>query len=253
MRSILITGAARGIGLASARLFAGRGWRVGMYDVDAAAATDAAADVPHATAGGLDVRDAEQWQDVLREFCHEGRLDVLMSNAGVLDYGSFASTPADAHRRAVEVNLLGCAYGAQAAHPYLRQARGLLLTMCSASALYGQPGIATYSATKAGVRSLTEALDLEWASDGIRVRSLVPLYVATAMVDEQEGSPGVRRLGVRLRPEDVAAAAWRVAHERASRLRSPHRAVGAQTRAVAVATALSPAWANRLVTRRLTR
>ncbi len=121
------------------------------------------------------------------------------------------------------------------------------------AALYGQPGLATYSATKAAVKSLTEALELEWRADGVRVRSLLPLFVDTEMVTrEQAGAAAVRRLGVRLQPADVAEAAWRVVHEPAGRLRGPHRAVGPQTRLVAAMTSVSPDWANRLVTRRIT-
>jgi len=129
-----------------------------------------------------------------------------------------------------------------------------LLNLCSASALYGQPTLATYGATKAAVKSLTEALDIEWRRDGIRVRSLLPLFVNTEMVT-RDGvrASSVSRLGVRLTPEDVAAAAWKVVHERRRPLGSPHRPVGGQTRLLSAAAAVTPDWANRLVVGRLTR
>jgi NAD(P)-dependent dehydrogenase (short-subunit alcohol dehydrogenase family) len=253
--SILVTGAARGIGRAIADLFLAGGWRVGMYDVDADAVAEAAGGRTGAVHGVLDVRDPDQWRAALMRFCVDGRLDVLVNNAGVLASGPFADTDVDTHRRLVDVNVTGVVNGAALGFPYLRRAeRGLLLNLCSASALYGQPALATYGATKAAVKSLTEALEIEWRAEGVRVRSLLPLFVATDMVaTDAQGAASVGRLGVRLTPEDVAAAAWRAVHERNLPLRGPHRAVGRQTRVLAAASAVTPVWANRLVVGRLTR
>ena len=248
-----MTGAARGIGRAVADLFLSHGWRVGLYDVDRAAAADAAAGHRRAVHGVLDVRDAEQWRTVLREFCGDDPLDVLVNNAGVLASGPFAGMEPATHQRMVDVNLTGVCLGAATGHEYLRRSpRGVLLNLCSASALYGQPTLATYGATKAAVKSLTEALDLEWRADGIRVRSLLPTFVATEMVSrDQQGSAGVARLGVRLGADDVAAAAWRAVHERRIPLRGPHRPVGRQARLLTAASAVTPVWANRLAAARI--
>lgn len=253
--SILVTGAARGIGRAIAERFLAGGWRVGMYDIDAAAVAEAAAGRPRLEHGALDVRDAGQWAGVLARFCGDGPLDVLVNNAGVLSSGPFAGTGVEAHRRMIEVNVGGVVNGAAEGYRYLRRSsRGRLLNLCSASAMYGQPGLATYGATKAAVKSLTEALELEWRREGVRVRSLVPLFVATDMATTvAEGARSIDRLGVRLTADDVADAAWRVVHERGMPLRSPHRTVGRQTRLMAAATAVSPDWAARLVVGRLTR
>ena len=263
-RSILISGAARGIGRATAELFLVRGWRVGMYDVDPVAVAEAAAGRESVVHGTLDVRDAAQWRTALTEFCGDGGLDVLVNNAGVLSSGPFTETDLDSHRRMVDVNVTGVVNGAAEGHPYLlRSPRGLLLNLCSASALYGQPTLATYGATygatKAAVKSLTEALDIEWRRDGVRgqavrVRSLLPLFVATEMVS-RDGvrAASVASLGVRLTADDVARAAWRVVHERRRVLRSPHRPVGRQTKALAALSAVTPDWANRLVVSRLVR
>ncbi len=251
--SILVTGAARGIGRATAELFLAHGWRVGLYDVDAAAVADAAAGHGRAVHGTLDVRDAREWRTVLRDFCGDDGLDVLVNNAGVLASGPFAGMDPATHQRMVDVNLTGVCLGAAIGHEYLRRSRrGVLLNLCSASALYGQPTLATYGATKAAVKSLTEALDLEWRRDGVRVRSLLPTFVATEMVSrDQQGSVGVARLGVRLTAEDVAATVWRVVHERRVPLRGPHRPVGRQARMMAAAAAVTPGWANRLVVGRI--
>jgi short-subunit dehydrogenase len=253
--SVLISGAARGIGRATAELFLARGWRVGLYDVDAAAVTEAAAGRDRAVAGALDVRDAGQWRAALDEFCGDGGLDVLINNAGVLDSGPFTGISLDSHRRMVDVNVTGVVNGAAAGHAHLaRSRRGLLLNLCSASALYGQPTLATYGATKAAVKSLTEALDIEWRADGVRVRSLLPLFVDTEMVT-RDGvrAASVGHLGVRLTADDVAVAAWKVVHERRRPLASPHRPVGRQTKVLAALGAVTPDWANRLMVARLTR
>jgi NAD(P)-dependent dehydrogenase (short-subunit alcohol dehydrogenase family) len=252
---VVVTGAGRGIGRAIAERFLRAGWRVGMFDVDPAAVAEAAGSRAHAVHGSLDVRDPDQWRAALEGFCADDPLDVLVNNAGVLDAGPFIGIDPKAHQRTVEVNLTGVVNGALAGHRYLRRGRrGLLLNLCSASALYGQPGLATYGATKAAVKSLTEALDIEWRADGVRVRSLVPLFVATGMADQvRAGARSIDRLGVRLTADDVAEAAWKVVHERWDGLRSPHRAVGRQTRLMAAATAVSPDWVSRLVVRRLAR
>jgi short-subunit dehydrogenase len=180
---------------------------------------------------------------------------VLVNNAGVLASGPFAELPADVQRRMVDVNVTGVVNGSLAGFQFLRRSeRGLLLNLCSASSLYGQPALATYGATKAAVRSLTEALDIEWRAAGVRVRSLVPLFVDTEMVS-RDGSraASVGRLGVRLTADDVAAAAWRVVHERRRYFAGPHRPVGRQTRMMAAAAAVTPDWANRIVVSRLAR
>jgi NAD(P)-dependent dehydrogenase (short-subunit alcohol dehydrogenase family) len=235
--NILVTGAGRGIGHAVADLFRSRGWRVGAYDVEDG----------DGVTGLLDVRDPAAWGHALTEFCGDGTLDVLVNNAGVLVSGPFESHGAEAYRRLVDVNVLGVLNGCLAAHPYLRNG-STVVNMCSASAMYGQPGLATYGATKAAVKSLTEALDLEWRPAGIRVRDLLPLFVATGMVDGM-AARSIRTLGVRLTADDVARAVWRTVHERGVLPRSPHRTVGLQTRTLGALSSVSPAWVNRLMIR----
>ena len=104
------------------------------------------------------------------------------------------------------------------------------------------------------MKSLTEALDIEWRGSGVRVRSLLPLFVDTEMVTRDgRRATSVAHLGVRLTADDVAAAAWKVVHERRRILAGPHRPVGRQTRLMAAASSVTPDWANRLVVSRLAR
>lgn len=211
MKSILITGAASGIGAASARLFHARGWRVGLLDVGAQPLAALASELGGAWHAALDVTDGEAVQRALADFCGaEGRLDVLFNCAGVLRFGLFEEIDPAEHARILQINVVGLLQVTHAAFAYLRAARGQVINMGSASGLYGTPHMVSYSASKFAVRGLTEALELEWRRHGIRVGDLMPPFVATPMVDSQRFTPPtLRRLGVRLRAEHVAEAAWR--------------------------------------------
>jgi short-subunit dehydrogenase len=141
-------------------------------------------------------------------------------------------------------------FGCHAAFDYLRDTPGArVLNMCSASAIYGQPALASYSATKFAVRGLTEALEIEWRPHGIAVMALWPLFVDTAMVSGMEiGS--VESLGVRLTADDVAQAAWQALHRR-SPLPKVHYPVGRQARLMYHMAQFSPAWLVRLTNKRM--
>lgn len=247
MRTALVTGAAHGIGRATTELLREHGWRVGAYDVDVAAL-----DGLDAVTGHLDVTDRDAWTRVLREITADsaGRLDLLVNNAGVLASGPFADIEPERHRAIVEVNVVGTMFGAHTAFPYLRDTPGsTLVNLGSASAIYGQPDLASYSASKFAVRGLTEALELEWAEHDIRVLDLMPLFVRTDMVAGMDAG-SVRSLGVRLTPSDVAKALVDAVERRA---RGVHRPVGLQARAFTLGAQLSPSWANRLLTKLVTR
>ncbi|MRH87735.1 SDR family oxidoreductase [Nocardia sp. SYP-A9097] len=248
--AVLITGAAAGIGRAIAARFAGAGWTVGLYDIDAEAVTRTAQEIGGNTVtGAFDVTDPAGWEQALANFTTAtGRLDLLVNNAGILYSGPFGDISLERQHRLVDVNIKGALNGCHTALPYLRRTPGSqVINLASASALYGQPGLATYGATKAAVRSLTEALDLEWRHYGIPVRDLLPLFVATDMMTEvAKGSKSATTLGVRLTADDVANAVWHTAtHRRA--IRGSHVLVGLQTKITAAATQLSPSWLNRMV------
>ena len=253
-RSVLVTGAARGIGWATAELFAREGWRVAAVDVDPDGLTGLADELAGCalTTAELDVTDAAGWDRVLATFAARagGGLDVLVNNAGILAAGAFADLPLDRQRRVVDVNLGGVVTGCACAFPYLRRG-SCVVNLASASALYGQPGLAVYSATKAAVCALTEALDLEWQPHGIRVVDVLPLFVETGMVRDND-IRSLRSLGVHLTPQDVAAAV-RLAVDDRSRVRGPHRAVGRQAQVLAATSRLGPRVLQRQLVARLAR
>ncbi|MFE9579319.1 SDR family oxidoreductase [Nocardia sp. NPDC006044] len=249
--SVFITGAAAGIGQATALLFAAQGYHVGAFDIDEVGLTRLAAEI--AGAGGsvhtavLDVTNATQWAERLAEFhAAAGRLDILVNNAGILRAGPFEAITLPAHQAIIEVNLGGVLTGTHAAFGYLRDTPGAqVVNLCSASAIYGQPELASYGASKAAVKSLTEALDLEWERHDIRVIAIWPLFVDTAMVDGvQTGT--TKSLGVRLTAEDVAAGIWDATRKR-GRLPRVHYEIGAQAKVLAAAAKYAPNWAVRTV------
>jgi len=210
--SIFLSGGAGGIGLATARLFASRGWRVGVGDLpDRAAALDEAG----VEAFALDVRDPEGWEAVLDRFCapDDGALDVLVNNAGLLDWGWFEEGDAAAYVRTIDVNVTGVVLGAMAGAARLGKRRGCLVNIGSAASFSATPRLAVYSASKFAVRGLSEALSLEWARMGVRVACVEPFVIDTPMLDNADAAGGRFRAALGpmapLSAGDVAAAVLR--------------------------------------------
>ena len=254
MGSIFISGGAAGIGLATAKRFAREGWTVGVYDVSEEALAAVREQHPDFVTGTLDVRDANQWDAALADFTAHtgGQLDVLDNNAGVLVSGDLAALTPAAVKAQIDIDALGVALGAQAAHRYLAATPGAhLVNIASASAIYGQPGIAVYSAAKFFVAGLTEALELEWQNDDIRVVSIWPLWAKTALAETDAKT--TKTLGVRLTADDVAEKVWESVHPNAvDRLtRRTSYSVGAQTTVLSNAAKFIPNSVSRLVNKAL--
>lgn len=256
-KSIFITGAAAGIGKAIAERFAKAGWFVGLYDVDEAGVQALLTQLggsAHGHAGRLDVSNPDDWAHQLEAFFKAagGRLDVLVNNAGVSVTNYFEEAELIRHHRLIDINLKGVVNGCHLGLPYLRRTpQSRVVNLCSASALYGQPMLSTYSATKAAVRSFTEALDIEWQRFGIRVVDVLPLFVNTAMVaNDVSKMKTVQTLGVRLSADDIAASIWQLAQGSPGSL-PVHTPVGMQTKLFYLLSKLSPDWMNRFVTARM--
>ena len=227
IKAIFITGGGSGIGRATARLFASRGWRVGVADVNEAGLAETIAMIGGGMAQRyvMDVRDRDAWTANLDAFttASGGRLDVLFNNAGIGAGGPLATASFEDIDRVVAINFVGVLNGARIGHAYLAKTPGsCLLNTASASAIYGSSGLATYSATKFAVRGLTEALDGEWHGDGIKVRSIVPGFIETPLLDGIAGGTNrsiresVVGAGLELTSADaVAEAAWAAVHGKA--------------------------------------
>lgn len=220
-KAIFITGGGSGIGQAVARLFAARGWRVGLADVNAQALAETAAMLPpdRTTTHVMDVRDRAAWAQALADFAGAsgGRLDFLFNNAGIAVGGPLALNSDEEVDRIVGINLTGVINGARAAYPLLKATPGsCLVNTASAAAIYGGAGLSLYAAVKFAVRGFSEALDGEWHPDGIKVRVLMPSFIDTPLLDAI--SPGsnltarevVCARGLEFTPlETVAEAVWR--------------------------------------------
>lgn len=246
MNTILISGAASGIGAASARLFHAQGWRVGLLDLNPEPLAALAGELDGAWQQAVDVTDAPALEAAVRAFADAcgGSLRLLFNCAGILRFGRFEDISLAEHNRIIAINVQGVVNCCYAALPFLKRTPGAqVLNMGSASGLYGVPQMASYSASKFAVRGLTEALELEWREHGIRVADLMPPFVRTPMVASQTVEPPVlRRLGVTLKAEDIAAAAWRQAQSS-----GVHRPIGALFRAMYWSGQLSPPAINRWV------
>ncbi|WP_165164601.1 SDR family oxidoreductase [Corynebacterium qintianiae] len=211
-KSIFISGGASGIGMETAKRMLENGWVVGVYDV---AETEWHHDLDleegQLITGRLDVRKWDDWENALKDFTSHtgGQLDAFFNNAGVIIDGPIHEQDPDRIQWIIDINCIGVTYGARACHPYLKRTKGsVMVSMGSASAIYGQPEISTYSASKFYVKGFTEAMSLEWAKDKIRVHDLAPLWAKTKVSEVNARS--VRTLGVRLEAADVAEVAQKI-------------------------------------------
>jgi NAD(P)-dependent dehydrogenase (short-subunit alcohol dehydrogenase family) len=215
MKTVFITGAAQGIGLACAKLFAAKGWFVGLYDINEDRINQllASGNFPNACGCYCDVTSHSSIDDALNDFSQHtrflqanGRLDVLVNNAGVCTSGKFEDIDQRAHDLMMDVNVKGMTLMAQSAFPLLRQTpKSTLVNLCSVSSVHGIPQMAVYSASKFFVNGLTEALNIEWAEYDIRVTSVKPPLVNTSM-GKAVVPELTQKMTVDLEPEDVAHA-----------------------------------------------
>jgi NAD(P)-dependent dehydrogenase (short-subunit alcohol dehydrogenase family) len=186
-RVVLVTGAARGIGRATAELFAAEGASLALLDVDRHEAETVAAGIcaggRRALALGVDVGDSSAVTDAI-EHCSKtfGRLDVLVSNAGTHFSRAIAEYTDSEIDQLLSTNLKGTLYSIRAAVPKLRDTRGSIVCVSSMTGLVGQERGAVYVATKGAIISLTKALALELAPDGIRVNCVCPAGVDTPLM-----------------------------------------------------------------------
>ena len=222
-KTIFITGGGSGIGRAIAQRFVREGWFVGLGDLNAAGMAETEALLPAGLSCSfiIDVSDRPAWDEALRSVARaaDGRIDAVANNAGISLGGPLEEYETDEIDRILDVNLKGVIYGAQASYPWLKASApgSSLLNTASAAALFGMANQSLYGACKAGVRSLTESLDAEWAPDGIRVRSLMPSFIDTPLLRNTPNRKrntlireGVVAAGLEFTPvEEVADAAWR--------------------------------------------
>ena len=224
----LITGAARGMGAAEARLFVNEGAKVVLADVLDGEGRQIAEELNRARAGHaiylhLDVTKATDWDNAVtvaeRTF---GSLNILVNNAGILSLAGVEMTTEAEWQRVVDVNQKGVWLGMKAAAPALRRAGvGSIVNISSIYGLIGSGGSAAYHGTKGAVRILSKTAAAEFAPANIRVNSVHPGIITTPMVEplagelrERVASAGcIKREG---RPDEVAYGVLFLASDEAS-------------------------------------
>lgn len=231
-KSIFITGAASGMGRETAKLFHAKGWFVGAYDVNTEGLATLTQEIGNDNCHTmrLDVTKKEDFEAAIAAFGAEtdGKMDMLHSNAGIGESGWFEDIPFEAALRVVQINFIGVIASIYAALPLLKATHNsLVFITSSSSATYGMPRIAVYSATKHGVKGLTEALSVEFSRFGVRVADVLPGLIDTAILrntpnrtgdapkpSEDEFYANVPKKGMfRLMPaSSVAECAWEAYH-----------------------------------------
>ncbi|WP_119697631.1 SDR family NAD(P)-dependent oxidoreductase [Microbacterium halotolerans] len=216
-KTALVTGAGSGIGLAVAARFAAEGARVVLADRDASAAERAAADIgERARAALVDISQEDQVATMFRELDHAGWApNVVVANAGVQLFGQDAKAAdldLDVWRRTVDINLTGTFLTVKhAVRSMLAAGGGSVILTGSPTGVNGEGSDFTaYSATKAGIHGLARTVAAAYATDGIRVNTVVPPYTETSLVSAIREDPDARAaitsripLGRPATPDDI--------------------------------------------------
>lgn len=187
-KTAVITGAASGIGLAIARAFARHGAAVHILDRDGDAATAAVGQITGtgatAQAHACDVSDAASVAHAFGSIFQQGRLHILVNNAGIAHVGSLATTSEEDFDRILRVNVKGVYLCMRAVIEHLRaQGGGVILNLCSIAATVGLSDRFAYSTSKGAVYSMTLSTARDYLRDGVRCNAILPARVHTPFVD----------------------------------------------------------------------
>jgi NAD(P)-dependent dehydrogenase (short-subunit alcohol dehydrogenase family) len=180
-----VTGAGRGIGLAIARRLAAGGAQVALSDVDEQAVVAAAAELGDQHIGiRCDVTCTDEVTAAIQRTTDAfGGLDILVNNAGVEIAAPMLDTDEEEFRRLLDTNVVGMWRCIRAAYPALADGGGAVVNLASVAGVGGAPLMGAYCASKAGVVRMTESLAVELRGAGIRVTSVCPAFIDTAMVE----------------------------------------------------------------------
>jgi len=199
-RSVLVTGAGRGIGAEVSRRLAARGARVALLDLDAAAVESVAAECPGSIALVADVTDAAALGAAVDEaVARLGGLEVVLANAGIATVGMVRSIDPVAFERTIEINLLGVWRTVRACLPYVIERRGYILPTASLAAAAHSPGMAAYAASKAGVEAFADCLRAEVAHLGVSVGCAYFSFIDTPMVRGADATAVVASMKAKLK------------------------------------------------------
>jgi len=182
IKTALVTGAARGIGLATTKLFLAEGRRVAMIDRDADVLVEEAAKLKGVVPLVADISDPQQVTEmVAKAKAAFGQIDALVNNAGIADFGPIEETDFARWRRVMETNLDGVFLTSQACIPHLRETRGAIVNIASISGLRASTLRVAYGTSKAAVIQLTLQQAVELGEHGIRANVVAPGPVRTKL------------------------------------------------------------------------
>ncbi|MFM8594594.1 MAG: SDR family oxidoreductase [Chloroflexota bacterium] len=213
-KTAIVTGAARGIGEASARRIASEGGKVMIADVDVAEATKVAASIgPSAVPFGLNVTSEESWAEAVKTAVNAwGKIDILVNNAGIAGDNLPAwEMPVAEWKRVVDIDLTGVFIGCRSVIPtMIEHGYGRIVNIASIAGKEGNPNAVAYSAAKAGVIGLTKSIGKELAQKGILVNAVTPAVIETpilAQVSDQHKAYMLSKIPMNRmgQPEEVAA------------------------------------------------
>jgi meso-butanediol dehydrogenase/(S,S)-butanediol dehydrogenase/diacetyl reductase len=215
-KTVLITGAASGIGLAATRRFLDEGARVAMLDIDEASLGEAARAFPQdrvlVQVGDTANKEtaAAAVQATVERF---GSVDILINNAGIASEGDIMQTREEDFERVMAVNVAGYFHMAKAAMPELVKARGSIVMTSSVSGLGGDWEMFAYNTSKGAVSNMVRAMAMDAAKDGVRVNAVNPSFTKTGMTEDMVSDPALVEkfrermpLGAPEDPDGVAAA-----------------------------------------------
>jgi len=240
-KTVLVTGAASGIGLATARRFLDEGARVVMLDNDEAKLKEAAGGLPQARVlvhVGDTADKATASAAVKATVERFGGLDILINNAGVATEGDIMNTSEEDFDRVMAVNVGGYFHMAKAAMPELVKTRGAIVMTSSVSGLGGDWELFAYNTSKGAVSNMVRAMAMDAAKDGVRVNAVNPSFTKTGMTEDMMGKPELiaefkkrMPLGAPEDPEGIAAAMAFLASEDARLITGVNLPVDAGLRA----------------------
>jgi NAD(P)-dependent dehydrogenase (short-subunit alcohol dehydrogenase family) len=186
-KSAIVTGAAKGIGLAIAQHLADAGAKVVISDIDEAGAKAAAEQIPGAVAVGCDVRDEDQVKSLVDQTVAAfGDLHLMVPNAGIGVVNPILETDLAAWRAVTSINLDGVFLCLRYSAPaIIASGGGAIVPVASVTALAGTPLIASYAASKAAVVNLTKTAAVELGPLGVRVNCVLPGFVGTDLVNDR--------------------------------------------------------------------